>query len=120
MRLRGHAEMEFEESARLCFARGLERAHSELDVRFPEAWVIDERRIELSVDAELGPAEVQSFRRLLEALLDDASAGSAALEVDGERWERRLRDSASGMPIVEGSGAAPDIDDHPTIRSKAG
>lgn len=120
MRLRGLAEMVFEESARLCFARGLERAHAELDVRFPEAWVVDERRIELSIDAELGAADAQSFRRLLEALLDEASAGSAVLELEGERWERRLRQSASGIPSVEGSGAAPDFDDHPTIRSKAG
>jgi len=42
------------------------------------------------------------------------------LELEGERWERRLRQSASGIPGVEGSGAAPDLDDHPTIRSKAG
>jgi hypothetical protein len=120
MRVRGQAVMQFEQSARLCFASGLERAHTDVDVRHPEAWVVEDRRIELSIDGELGAADAAAYRRLLEALLDEAVGGFAVLELGTERWERRRGQGGSGAPRMEGSGAAPDPDDHPTIRAKVG
>ena len=120
MRFRGQAELQFDGSARLCFASGLERAHTDVDARHPEAWAIDDRSIHLSLDVEVSQADAQAYRRLLEALLDEAAAGFAVLELGEERWERKLGARVSGTPGVEGSGAAPDLDDHPTMPAKAG
>jgi hypothetical protein len=130
MLVRGYAELGFVESAGLSFARAIERAHADPTVDHPAAWVIEDRRIVFSVEAEMGPIEIDAHRRLLEEMVREASTGEAYLDMpNGERWARRALMVASGVPrghpmYVEGSGAAEAIEvtemGMPTIRTGTG
>ena len=118
MRVRAFAALSFPESAGLCLARAVERAFADPTVDHPEAWMVDERTINLAFEGELGPAAVEAYKRLLGELLREASGGEGHLDVDGARWEARV--AASGVPRPEQSGPAeadPELS-LPTIKTK--
>jgi hypothetical protein len=82
--------------------------------------VIEERRIDFSVEADLSPAQIEAHKRLLAELVREASSGSAHLDVEGERWDARA--ATSGVPQPERSGPAladPELSLQ-TIRTKIG
>ena len=124
MKLRGFAELVFAESARLAMVRALERAHADCDQEHPEAWVFEDRRLVFSLDLEVDRASFEAHRRLLDALMDEASGGDASLEFGplddavGERWARR----ATGSGTHPTGASAEDSDQAgalPTIRTEA-
>lgn len=118
MRVRAHALLTFPESAGLCLGRAVERAFADPTVDHPEAWVVDERGIQLAFEGELSRAAVEAYKRLLSELLREASSGEAHLDVDGERWDARA--AASGVPRPDPSGPAeadPELS-LPTIKTK--
>ncbi len=120
MKVRGHAELTYEESAGLSFARAVERSGSDPSRDFPEAWVVDERRIWFSLDADIAPAQLHAHRRLLEELVREASSGEARLDPEGGagRW-----DAFAGPGGIDSTQPRDTSDvigtvvDHPTIRT---
>ncbi len=120
MLVRGFAALSFPDSAGLSFARATERAFADPAVDHPEAWSIEERRVEFAFEGHLTPAEVEAHKRLLGELLREASEGEAYLDVEGERWD--AQSATSGVPRPEQSGPAvrdPEMST-PTIRTKIG
>lgn len=123
LRWTGSAELLFEGSARLAFAKALEEAQTDVDREHPEAWVVDDRTISFSVTSETTLAVLDAYKRLLRGLLDRATSGEAVIEVDkpGERWAHAIvRDgvqSVSGAVRVDADEAADALE---TIRTSAG
>lgn len=121
MRVRGFAELSFEESAGLSFARAVERAATDPSQDFPGAWVIDERRISFSLDADLVPSQLHAHRRILEELAREARQGEARLDVEGTtgRWEISVGIARSTAPRADTSDVVggPEAEEHPTIRT---
>jgi hypothetical protein len=118
MHVRGFAVLTFPESAGLCLARAVERAFADPTVDHPEAWVIDERGIQLAFDGQLTRSGLEALKRLLSELMREASSAEAYLDVDGDRWDARA--ATSGIPRPEQSGPAeadPELS-LPTIRTK--
>ena len=97
LRWTGFADLTFASSARLAFARALERAETDVHERMPEAWVIDERYVSFTVDVEILFVVMRATRRLLEALVLEATAGEAVMEISEprERWARAAAPSIS-------------------------
>lgn len=105
MRVRAFADLAFHESAGLCLARALERAHVDVTADHPEAWVVEERRISFHLDAELSIAEVEAHRRLLTELLREALEGEAVIDREGQlRWAQGAGTATSGVPGGAASG----------------
>ena len=98
VRWSGFADLTFASSARLAFSRALERAETDVNEHQAQAWVIEDRRISFSIDAETSPHVLEGTRRLLGALVLDAVAGEAVVEVTtspAERWSRKAALSIS-------------------------
>jgi hypothetical protein len=91
VRWSGFAEFTFADSARLAFVRALEQVQTEADGAFPDAWVIEDRRIAFSVRAETPRPVRDGIQRLLGALVRDAATGDAEVvsEHPRERWSVR-------------------------------
>jgi hypothetical protein len=118
MKVRGHAELTYEESAGLSFARAVERAGSDPSRDFPEAWVVDERRISFSLDADLAPAQLHAHRRLLEELVREASGGEVRLDDETSgRWDAFAGAALQSSQPRDMSGVVGADVDHPTIRT---
>jgi hypothetical protein len=92
VRWNGFAELSFADSARLAFARALDQAQTDVHGCFPDAWVIEDRRIAFSVIADTNRTVLEGIQRLLGALVLGAVAGDALIESENprERWTRRV------------------------------
>jgi hypothetical protein len=127
-RITGYADLTFAESAHLALARAGEIAQTDVEVQHPAAFAIEDRRLQFSIDANASPIEIDGFRRLLEALVRDATTGEASLEVEtGERWAQRAPDGGRARSGAEGLAAATsgttELDEsetRPTMRTGAG
>jgi hypothetical protein len=106
VRWTGFADLGFSSSARLAFARALERAETDVHEQTASAWVVDDRRVGFSFDAESSVAVLEGCKRLLDALAIEAHAGEAFIECKEpheERWARRaaLPSISKEITIVE-------------------
>jgi hypothetical protein len=122
-RFKGFADLLFSESAHLALARAAEASGTDVEARHPTAFAVEDRGLRFSVDAPLPAAEVDSFRRLLEALVLEAADGEATLEVEnGERWELRAgpHRSTRVAPQISGATELDDFDARPTLRTDVG
>jgi hypothetical protein len=110
-RITGFADLLFPESAHLALARAAEVAQTDVEAEFPSAFAVEERRLQFSIDELASSIAIDGFRRLLEALVRDASAGEASLEVEtGERWAGRARGEPAGADQSSGArGLAPQV-----------
>lgn len=121
MRLRGFAELTFEDSARLALVRAGERAHSDVDQVHPAAWAVEDRRIVFSLDEDLPRAGFEAHRRLLDELVAEAASGEASLDFGppddptNERWSRHVSGSGTHRVAHDSDEAAA----MPTIRTEA-
>jgi vacuolar-type H+-ATPase subunit E/Vma4 len=91
VRWTGFADLCFGESARLAFARASEHAMTDVYQAQPDAWILEDRRIMFSADLESGASQLEATKRLLSALVLQAVAGEAVIEVAQppdlpERW----------------------------------
>ena len=93
----GFADLSFTDSARLAFARALDRAETDVDQAHPDAWVIEDRHVAFAFDGDTSRQIVDATKRLLDALVVGAIAGEATLEIDQprERWTRKAGPSIS-------------------------
>jgi len=116
VRWTGFADLSFAASARLAFSRALEQAETDAHEHHPEAWVIEDRRIAFSVDAETPRPVLDGTKRLLGALVLEAIAGEVLVEVSTppERWARKAALSISKEITVGEEHEAGD-----TIRTEA-
>lgn len=123
-RFSGFAELHFGESAHLALARASEAVHTDVEAQHPGAFIVDDLRLDVSIEAHGTALHIDALRRMLEVLVDHAVSGEAAIEVDGgERWARRAPASSQARKLdpAQGSGAAASEDsDRPTIRTEAG
>ncbi len=128
-RITGFADLVFNESAHLALAKAAEIAQTDVEAEHPSAFAIEDRRLQFSVDSLASTTAIDGFRRLLEALVRDASSGEASLEVEtGERWAGRARgeavDASSGArglaPQVSGSTELDESETRLTLRTGAG
>jgi len=114
----GFADLGFATSARLAMARAHERAETEAQEALLEAWEIDDRHVAFSFEGETSRAVLEGCRRLLEALVLEATSGEALLEcrVPAERWVLRAGvPSVSKELVVGDEGEAPS-----TLRTEVG
>src|SRR5204862_4058941 len=88
VRWSGFADLTFASSARLAFSRALEQAETDVNEHQAQAWVIEDRRISFSIDAEASRHALEGTRRLLGALVLLAAARGTAVEVTGPPSER--------------------------------
>lgn len=89
-RITGFADLTFAQSAHLALARASEIAQTDVEVLHPEAFAVEDRQLQFSVDCLASQVAIDGFRRLLDALVRDATSGEASLEVEtGERWALR-------------------------------
>lgn len=89
-RITGFADLTFAQSAHLALARACEIAQTDVEVLHPSAFAVDDRQLQFSIDVRATQVEIDGFRRLLDALVRDATSGEASLEVEtGERWALR-------------------------------
>jgi hypothetical protein len=117
VRIRGFAELVFDDSARLIMARVCERAPVDVTLLHPEAWVVDERRISFAIDTDLSEHELAEYEAFLRDLASEARVGELELSVDGQRRVfERLGSFESGSPS-RASGPASD-GARPTLRVK--
>jgi hypothetical protein len=102
VRARGYAELVFEQSARLLFARIAEKLDFDT-ANQGDAWVVDDRRISLTFEADLSAAEVALYHAMLEEFSREAARGEAHLDADGfPRWSAVVgRDSGIPAPISD-------------------
>jgi hypothetical protein len=83
------ADLVFADCAWLAFARAAELAETDVHEQFRGAWVIDDRRIQLSLDdLESGRSAVDGMKRFLGLLALQAIDGEARVVVSRptERW----------------------------------
>lgn len=116
LRWSGYADFSFPESAPLAFARAVELAETDTHEEHPDAWVIEERRVSFSLEAESSRQAIESIKRLLDLLALQAVQGEALIEIafPAERWLRR-----TSTPAME-SGPAPsdgELTDGPTSKT---
>ncbi len=112
----GFADLVFAESASLAFARAAELAETDVHEQHNDAWVIDDRHLSFSLEAESSRASIDAMKRFLGLLALQAQEGEAAIEIPDTR-ERWLRAAAS--PSSSEDLAVP-LDDPPqsqTIRA---
>ena len=118
VRWTGFADFGFAASARLAFARALERAETDAHEDTPDAWVVEERRVAFSFDGETSVAVLEGCKRLLGALAAEAHAGEVVIETKdpSERWARR-----AALPSISKEIAIVEEYDGPseTIRTEA-
>lgn len=124
-RFSGFAELHFRESAHLALARAAEAVQTEVEAQHPGAFIVDDLRLDVSIDARGTPHHIDALRRMLEALVKDAVSGEVAIEVEGgERWARRVTENSEARklePAAQVSGPVSSEDsDRPTIRTEAG
>ncbi|APR86787.1 hypothetical protein A7982_12136 [Minicystis rosea] len=102
VRWNGFAELAFTESAWIAFARAVELAETDAHETHPEAWVIRDRRITFSVEAESGRAVVEGMKRFLGLLALQAESGEAVIETapPSERWVRRADTSFGSHDLL--------------------
>lgn len=116
LRWTGFAELSFGESAHMAFARAIEHAQTDAHAELPDAWVMEDRRLSFSATAESSRPVLEGIRRVLAALVLDAVAGDACIEVEHphERWARRAAARPSVSEILVGDDGAGE-----TIRTEA-
>jgi hypothetical protein len=87
----GFADFSFPDSAHLAFARAIELAETDTQEQHPDAWVIEDRQVTFSLQAESNRSDIESIERVLDLLALQAIAGEAVVEVafPPERWVRR-------------------------------
>ena len=90
----GFADLVFAESAGLAFARAAELADTDVHEQHRDAWVIDDRHLSFSLEAESGRTTVEAMKRFLGLLALQAQEGEATIEI-AEPRERWLRHAAS-------------------------
>src|SRR5262245_5686736 len=81
VRWTGFAALSCPGSAGLAFSRALEQAETDAHEQHPEAWVIEDRRISFSVQADTSRPVLDGTKRLLDALVLEAVAGEVLVEV---------------------------------------
>ncbi len=108
MRWNGFADLSFADSAHLAFARAVEQAATDAHELRPEAWVVEDRRVAFSDQVESGQAMLEGTKRLLRALVLQAVAGEAAIEVamPPERWVVRAAPPSVSKELVVGDETA--------------
>jgi hypothetical protein len=109
VRWTGFADLSFADSAHLAFARACEHAMTDAHEAQPESWVIEDRRITFSADVESGPQQIDGTKRLLAALVLQALAGDAVIEVAQppelpERWVLKAGTPSISKELVVGDG----------------
>ena len=77
----GFADLTFAESAGLAFARAVEQAATDVLVDRHEAWVVGDRHISFAAEIEGGAPLLEGAKRLLRALVLQAIAGEATIEI---------------------------------------
>jgi hypothetical protein len=118
----GFADLGFSGSARLALVRAHERAETEAQEALLEAWEIDDRHVAFSFEGETSRAVLEGCRRLLEALVLEATSGEALLECRGshdavgERWVMRAGVPSVSKELVVGDELEPPS----TLRTQAG
>jgi hypothetical protein len=117
VRVRGYAELVFEESARLIVARVCERAPVDVTLQHPDAWIVDDRRVSFALDADLSDAELADYDAFLRDIAAEAQAGELELCVDGQRRLFERRGSLESGSPARASGPASDAA-RPTVRVK--
>ncbi|HVY45827.1 MAG TPA: hypothetical protein VHB21_08110 [Minicystis sp.] len=117
VRWTGFAELRFEGSAGLAFARAVEQAATDVHLELPDAWVVEDRRVTFSAEVEGGPQLLEGTKRLLRALALQAVAGDVALEIAQpfERWVLRAAPPSSSKELAVGD----EPPDGETIRTAA-
>lgn len=117
----GFAEIRFGESAHLVLARAVEQSGSDALALFPDAWLVEDRRITLNVETSSPRADMVAVKRLLSELLTEAEQGEAVIDVPPyERWSRSAGRTPSINQLFDAappSAALPVVDDqrHETI-----
>src|SRR4051794_12631078 len=91
VRWTGFADLSFADSARLAFARAVEQAETDAHGDFPDAWMIEDRRISFSLTADTSRPVLDGMQRLLAQLVLGAIAGEVLVETENpsERWARK-------------------------------
>lgn len=108
VRWTGFADLSFAESARLAFARALEAAEADAHGSFPDAWVIEDRRVSFSVTVDTSRPVLEGIQRLLGELVLSAVSGDAFIESElpVERWARRAAAPSISKEISIGEDEA--------------
>ncbi len=123
-RFSGFAELHFRESAHLALARAAEAIHTDVEAQHPGAFIVDDLRLDVSIDARGTPLHIDAVRRMLDVLVRDAISGEAAVEVDGgDRWARRVAENSEARRLepAQASGlAGSEESERPTLRTEAG
>jgi len=122
-RFSGFADLHFRESAHLALARAAESVQTDVEAQHPGAFIVDDHRLDVSVEARGSLLHIDALRRMLEALVNDAVSGEAALEIEGgERWARRVAEVSEARRLdpaqISGSVSSEDSD-RPTMRTEA-
>jgi len=115
LRWSSFAELRFSESAWLAFARAAELAETDVHEQHRDAWVIDDRHIGFSLEAESSRSTIEAMKRFLGLLALQAEAGEATIEVaaPSERWTRQAPSPSSA---AEGAGSESECPQSRTIR----
>lgn len=123
-RFSGFAQLHFRESAHLALARASEAVQTDVEAQHPGAFIVDDLRLDVSIDAHGSALHIDALRRMLDLLARDAISGEVAVEVEGgERWARRVAETSDARTLdpVQASGPVSAEDsDRPTIRTEAG
>jgi hypothetical protein len=117
------AELHFHESAHLALARAVEAVQTDVEAQHPGAFIVDDLRLDVSIDAHATALHVDAVRRMLEVLVRDAISGEAALEIEGgDRWARRAAGSGARTldPAQVSGPVASEDSERPTVRTEAG
>lgn len=111
-----YAELRFGDSAHLALARAVEESASEALTSLPDAWLIEDRKITLHVEADTPRSEMMAVKQLLTALLRTAEQGEAVIEVPPfDRWSRHATGRASSPMLSPDDWAGPDSEDRATV-----
>lgn len=112
-----YAELRFGDSAHLALARAVEESASEALTSLPDAWLIEDRKITLHVEADTPRAEMMAVKQLLTALLRTAEHGEAVIEVPPfDRWSRPAAGGRASSPMLSlDDWAGPDSEDRATV-----
>lgn len=124
----GFADLTFSPSnqgARGAFWRAVERAGTEAYEQQREAWLVDDVRVSFALSGDTPPSVLEGTRRILEALVAQASAGEAVVEVfEGvhvaDRWVCKASNPSVSREISVPVDAEEAEDDRETIRTEAG
>lgn len=122
-RFSAFAELHFHESAHLALARAAEAVQTDVESQHPGAFMVDDLRLDVSIEADGSAIHIDALRRMLEVLVRDAISGEASIQAEGsERWVRRAAGSeARKLEPAQVSGPVSSEDsDRPTVRTEAG